>query len=101
VRHLKDLRFLRLERLILLPHPVTFVCGLPMGFPDLFQHSEDDAPDPDSLNSYVGADLCWVLRTYLILKRKGLNVSISPKLIPGKICVTAPYRLRILDYSVD
>ena len=37
----------------MLPHPVTFVCGLPEGYPDLFQASDDEPPDPDALKSYL------------------------------------------------
>jgi hypothetical protein len=85
----------------LLPHPVTFVCRLPEGYLDLFHQSEDEALDPDFLKFFLGAEVNWVLRTYLILKRKNLNVSISPRLIPGQICVVAPYTLSIRDYRVD
>ena len=90
----------------MLPHPASLFCLqgylLPEGYPDLFQASDDEPPDPDALKSYLGAEVNWVLRTYLLfLKRKKLDVSISPRLVSGKICVVAPYRLRIRDYNVD
>lgn len=85
----------------MLPHPVTFVCDLPIGFPDISQLSEDELLDPDFLNDYPGAVVSWVLRTYLVLRSKGLPVSLSPKLIPGRICIVCPYRLGIRDYSVN
>jgi hypothetical protein len=85
----------------LLPHPVTFVYKLSEGYPDLFNLSEEEAPGPDSLSSYLGAEVNWVLRTYLILKRKKLNVSISPRLIPGQICVVASHTFGIRDHGVD
>jgi hypothetical protein len=85
----------------LLPHPVTFVSRLPEGFPDLFGHPEIETPEPDCLKSYLGGDVNWVLRAYLVLKRKNLNVSISPLLVPDRICVIAPFRFGTRNYRID
>jgi hypothetical protein len=90
-----------MEESILLPHAVTFVCSLPNGFPDLFGHPEIETPEPDSLKSYLGSEVSWVLRTYLVLKRKQLNVSISARFIPDRICVVSPYRVRTRSYLID
>ena len=84
----------------MLPYPVTFVCRLPDGFPDLLER-ENDVPDPDCLRPYPDSEVAWILRTYLALKQKGLNVAISPRLVPGKICVLVPFMFGMRQLRID
>jgi len=73
-----------------LPYPVTFVIRHPELWPELFQPSETSIPDPNSLHSRIQSyEDCWIILTYLYLKQKHLNVSISDRFIPGQICVVS------------
>ncbi|WP_035991180.1 glycosyltransferase [Leptolyngbya sp. KIOST-1] len=76
-----------------LPYPVNFVLKYPEKWPELF--STSIIPDPALLHSRIKTNEdCWIVTTYLYLKRKGLNVSISDKFVPGQINVVSS-----LDYS--
>lgn len=78
------------------PYPVNFVVGYPERWPELFGSTESSIPDPSSLCTRIQTnEECWIILTYLYLERKGLNVSISDRFIPGKICIASS-----LDFSV-
>ena len=89
----------------MLPQPVTFVCRIPTGLSGLYESSRLDEHDVDLLQHYVSMrnswEINWILRTYIILKRMNLNVSLSPKLVPGTICVIMPASFGIRDYRLD
>lgn len=88
--------------LLSLPYPVTFVVRYPERWPELFQPSPTSIPDPNSLNSRIQTNEdCWIVMTYLHLKRKQLNVSISDKFIPGDICVVSSLDLGISDRTFN
>ncbi len=85
-----------------LPYPVTFVIRYPELWPELFKPSETSLPDPDSLRSRIQTNEdCWIILTYLYLKRKHLNVSISDRFIPGEICVVSSLDLGIKDRTFN
>ena len=85
-----------------LPYPVTFVVRYPERWPELFQPSETSIPDPNSLHSRIQTNEdCWIILTYLYLKRKQLNVSISDRFIPGEICVVSSLDLGISDRTFN
>ena len=85
-----------------LPYPVTFVVRYPERWPELFQPFETSIPDPNSLHSRIQSNEdCWIIVTYLYLKQKHLNVSISDRFIPGEICVVSSLDLGIKDWSFN
>lgn len=85
-----------------LPYPVTFVIRYPEHWPELFQPSPTSIPDPNLLHSRIQTNEdCWIVMTYLHLKRKQLNVSISDKFIPGQICVVSSLDLGISDRTFN
>ncbi|MGG6240251.1 glycosyltransferase [Nodosilinea sp. AN01ver1] len=76
-----------------LPYPVTFVLKYPEKWPELF--SESPPLDPASLHARIKTNEdCWIVTTYLYLKRKKLNVLISDRFTTGQINVVSS-----LDYS--
>ncbi|PSR17852.1 hypothetical protein C8255_10335 [filamentous cyanobacterium CCP3] len=76
-----------------LPYPVTFVLKYPERWPELFSKSSD--LDPASLHTRIRTNEdCWIVTTYLYLKRKGVNVLVSNKFTPRQINVVSS-----LDYS--
>lgn len=84
-----------------LPYPVTFVVKYPEKWPELFGVSES-IPDPDLLHTRIqNNEDCWVVLTYLYLKRRNLNVSISDRFIPGEICVVSSLDLAIRDLTFN
>jgi hypothetical protein len=91
----------RREVFKVLPYPVTFVYTYSQPFPELFHTAEQGIPDPDYLRSRPGSEFSWVAMTYLNLRHKNLNVSISRQLVPGKICVAVAINLRIRQCLVD
>jgi hypothetical protein len=88
-----------------LPYPVTFVVRSLESWPELFDPSEASIPDPNSLHIHSrirSNEECWIIMTYLQLKRKHLNnVSISDRCIPGEICVVSSADLGIKDWSFN
>lgn len=69
-----------------LPYPVTFVLRYCERWPELF--SDSLLPNPASLHSRIQTNEdCWIVTTYLYLKHKNLNVSVSNKFTPGQINV--------------
>ena len=88
--------------LLSLPYPVTFVIRYPERWPELFDSSEISILDPNSLHSRIQTNEdCWILVTYLYLKQKNLNVSISDVFIPGQICVVSSLDLGIKDRTFN
>ena len=88
--------------LLSLPYPVTFVVRHPELWPEIFHASETSIPDPNSLHSRIKTHAdCWIILTYLYLKRKHLNVSISDRFIPGEICVVSSQDLGIKDRTFN
>lgn len=60
-----------------IPFPVTFVCRSKERWSDLFLGSDsiESIPDPDRIpGKIVSNEDCWILLTYLHLKRRNLNV---------------------------
>jgi hypothetical protein len=85
-----------------LPYPVTFVVRHPELWPEIFQASETSIPDPNSLHSRIKSNEdCWIILTYLYLKQKHLNVSISDRFIPGEICVVTSQDVGIKDRTFN
>lgn len=88
--------------LLPLLYPVTFVIRHPERWPELFQPSETSIPEPNSLPSRIQTyEECWIVLTYLYLKRKHLNVSIADRFIPGEICVVSSLELGIKDRTFN
>ncbi len=84
----------------LLPFPVTFVCNRPERWSDLFSSSEESLPDPDTLHGRIASyEDCWIVLTYLHLKRRHLNVSISDRFTQGAICVASSPDIGIRNYT--
>lgn len=78
-----------------LPFPVTFVCFRPEPYLDLFE-SPDVVPDPDEFGiRRASNEECWSVLTYIQLKRRGFDVSISDRFVPGMICVAST-----VDYGI-
>ncbi len=85
-----------------LPYPVTFVCNATEAWQDLFASPDQPVPDPNAIHSRIASnEECWVILTYLQLKRRGLEVSISRKFVPGAICVASAldFGIRKLTFS--
>jgi hypothetical protein len=81
-----------------LPYPVYFVHPSENRWLDVFGAPE--LPDPDSLHSrFVEANDIWIVQTYLRLKRRGLDVRLVSKLVPGAINVIMNYDLGIRQLS--
>ncbi|NJL62391.1 MAG: glycosyltransferase family 4 protein [Methylacidiphilales bacterium] len=81
-----------------LPFPVTFVCRDRKRWSDLFAASESSIPHPDEIyDRIIGNQDCWIVLTYLHLKRRGLNVYLSDFFLPGKICVATSLDFGIKD----
>lgn len=81
-----------------LPYPVTFVIKSSEKWPELFESSQASIPDPNSFHTRIQSNEdCWIVLTYLHLKRRSLNVAISDKFIPGEICVASSLDLAIRD----
>ncbi|MEG3876029.1 hypothetical protein QT972_01420 [Microcoleus sp. herbarium7] len=88
--------------LLPLPYPVTFVIRHSERWPELFDSSETSILDPNSLHSRIQSnEECWIILTYLYLKQKHLNVSISEKFTPGQICVVSSLDLGIQDRTFN
>ena len=88
--------------LLSFPYPVTFVVRYPERWSELFQPSQTSIPDPNSLHSRIQSnEECWIVLTYLYLKQKHLNVSISDRFIPGEICVVSCPDLGIKDRTFN
>jgi hypothetical protein len=72
-----------------LPYPVTFVCFGSGPYADLFERS-DEAPDPGVFKiRRVSSEEAWSVLTYVQLKSRGFNVSISERFVPGRLCVAS------------
>ncbi|MBE9093144.1 glycosyltransferase [Tychonema sp. LEGE 07203] len=85
-----------------LPYPVTFVIRHPERWPELFQPSQTSIPDPNFLCDRIKTNEdCWIVLTYLHLKRKHLNVSISDRFVPGEICVVSGLDFGISDRTFN
>lgn len=81
-----------------LPFPVTFVCRKAEHWSELFSPSKESIPDPDTVyRRIINNEECWIILTYLHLKRRHLNVSISDRFIPGAICVASSLDFGIKD----
>lgn len=79
-----------------LPFPVTFVCNYPQKWSELFLSSSDSLPNPKEIHSrIITNEDCWIVLTYLYLKQRHLNVSISDRFLPGEICVVSSIDFRI------
>jgi len=73
-----------------LPFPVTFFCHEPERWSELFSGREDSVPDPDTIHRrIINNEDCWIIQTYLQLKRRGLNVHLANNFIPQTICVAS------------
>lgn len=86
----------------LFPYPVNFVLKKTEKWPELFSKSLDPLPDPGLLRDRIQSNEdCWIVTTYLYLKRKGLNVSISPSFIPYQINVVSSLDFGIRDRTFN
>jgi hypothetical protein len=78
-----------------LPYPVTFVCFRPAIYPELFARP-DEVPNPDEFRvRRASNEEAWSVLTYIQLKRRGFNVAISDRFVPGGLCVAST-----LDYGI-
>jgi hypothetical protein len=90
-----------------LPFPVTFVCRSKVSrerWSDLFLASDsiESIPDPDTIpGKIVSNEDCWIVLTYLHLKRRNLNVYLSDRFVPGTICVASAIDFGIRDKTFD
>jgi hypothetical protein len=77
-----------------LPYSITFVCFNRQHYPELFERL-DVVPDPAEFRVRRATnEECWSVLTYIQLKRRGFNVTISDRFVPGQICVAST-----LDYG--
>lgn len=85
-----------------LPYPVNFVVRYPERWSELFESAESSIPEPSSLCTRIQTNEdCWIVLTYLYLKRRNLNVSISDCFIPGEICIVSSLDLGIQDLTFN
>ena len=85
-----------------LPLPVTFVCRYSENWSELFLPSQEPLPAPDSLYGRIANNEdCWIVLTYLHLKRRQLNVQLSTSFTPGAICVASTLDFGIKDYTFN
>jgi hypothetical protein len=94
----------KLKNTIALPFPVTFVCRSKERWSDLFLASDsiESIPDPDRIpGKIVSNEDCWIVLTYLHLKRRNLNVYLSDRFIPGTICVVSAIDFGIREKTFD
>ncbi|RUT08272.1 hypothetical protein DSM106972_014400 [Dulcicalothrix desertica PCC 7102] len=78
-----------------LPYPVTFVCRYWEKWSDLLSN-DTQLPDPNTIpERIVTNEECWIIMTYLHLKRRNLNVYLSNKFVQGSICVASA-----LDFGI-
>ncbi|OKH55488.1 hypothetical protein NIES2101_03620 [Calothrix sp. HK-06] len=78
-----------------LPYPVTFVCHYLEKWADLLSN-DNQLPDPNTIpGRIVTNEECWIIMTYLHLKRRNLNVYLSNKFVEGNICVASA-----LDFGI-
>lgn len=83
-----------------LPYSVNFVVRYPERWPELFESAESSIPEPSSLCTRIQTNEdCWIVLTYLYLKRRNLNVSISDCFIPGEICIVSSLDFGIRDLT--
>ncbi|MBF2063319.1 MAG: glycosyltransferase family 1 protein [Calothrix sp. C42_A2020_038] len=83
-----------------LPFPVTFVCRYQDKWSNLFLGDETPIPDPDAIpGQIVTNEDCWIVLTYLHLKRRNLNVKLSNRFLPGKICIASALDFGIRDQT--
>ncbi|WP_297085881.1 glycosyltransferase [Thermoleptolyngbya sp. C42_A2020_037] len=81
---------------------MNFVVKYSEKWSDLFRSPESSIPDPNTLCTRIQTlEDCWVVLTYLHLKRRNLNVFISDRFIPGEICVVSSPDLGIRDLTFN
>ncbi len=81
-----------------LPFPVYFVHRERSRWADILEMSEP--PDPDHIYRRFNSSLDnWIMRTYLHLRRLGLDVRLVSQLVPGAINVVLNYELGIRQLS--
>jgi hypothetical protein len=79
-----------------LPYPVTFVCYYLEKWSDLLSHDIQHLPDPEMIpERIITNEECWIIMTYLNLKKRNLNVYLSNKFTEGNICVASS-----LDFGI-
>lgn len=85
-----------------LPYPVNFIVTKSERWPELFEESKSLISDPSPLyNRLQNNEDCWVVLTYLYLKRKNLNVFVSDHFVPGEICVVSSLDFGISDFTFN
>jgi hypothetical protein len=85
-----------------LPYSVNFVVRYPESWPELFHASDKLMLEPNSLRDRIkNNEDCWIVLTYVYLKQKQLNVSISDRFISGEICVVSSLDLGIKDRTFN
>jgi hypothetical protein len=88
------------RRLQPLPYPVYFVNPNRDRWADIFDATE--LPDPDLIYSRFGdSNDIWVVKTYLRLRSRGLDVRLVSQLVPSAINVIMNYNLDISQMSYD
>ncbi|BAZ16524.1 hypothetical protein NIES4071_84010 [Calothrix sp. NIES-4071] len=79
-----------------LPYPVTFVCRYLEKWPDLLSNDIQHLPDPNTIpERIITNEECWIIMTYLHLKRRNLNVHLSNQFVKGSICIASA-----LDFGI-
>jgi Glycosyl transferases group 1 len=86
------------ERLQPLPYPVYFVNPNKERWADVFDAT--DLPDPDDIHSRFGdSNDIWIVKTYLRLRSRGLDVRLVAQLVPRAINVIMNYNVLIRGLS--
>lgn len=92
------------EQLDQLPYPVYFVNKEFEKWHNILYDKFlfEDLQDLDSILGKIstGNDI-WSIQTYVQLKRRGLNVYLTPSYIPGKICIAPYHYISIKDFSFN
>lgn len=86
-------RMIKLEHL---PRPVYFICKNVEYWKELY--SDDANVSMEALHErFRDARDSWSVQPYIQLKERGLDVRLSPNLVPGEICIVTYDELRISD----
>ncbi|MEQ8757972.1 MAG: hypothetical protein RID09_31250 [Coleofasciculus sp. G1-WW12-02] len=80
-----------------LPYPVYFISKNIQVWQDVME-SPHPPPVEQIIDRFRDGNDSWSVQTYVQLKRRGLNVHLVPRYIPGQICVTSYDHLGLRDY---
>lgn len=81
-----------------LPYPVYFVTKATAAWSDLIESTSLPPPVEDVYQRFQGGHEGWCIQTYIQLKRRGLDVRLVSRFVPGQICVTTYDHLTLKDF---